>query len=380
MANAATSREFVNLLVDLDERFGDETLNRALARVHADGFTFSDVEKVDERRLSWIDAVFDGTWSSEVALGSAVFATRGREPLPVGFAAYGASGLRFYWLRAWQNREDVGIFGPFGIVAEFKETPLGSALLTVTLGAMRRRGYRHALIPAVTEPLFDFFGKTAGARIVERISMDRIAPNLRTTVLASGNGTNFQAVIDALGDGLGLEVQALISNRSDAFALERAKRAGIPAHVHLWDRNAVARERYDAELSERVASTEPDLVLLLGWMHVLAPEFVARFPQMINIHPAFLPFDGTAESVTMLDGTVIPAFRGAHAIRDAIEARVPWYGATAHRVEAAFDRGAILKRAPLRLTETEEERALAALRATEHNVLIGAIRRILAER
>jgi len=120
--------------------------------------------------------------------------------------------------------------------------------------------------------------------------------------------------------------------------------------------------------------------LMLGWMHVVASEFFTRLPQTINIHPAFLPHDVRAESLTMPDGAVIPAFRGAHAIRDALRAGSPWYGATAHRVTADVDRGAVLQRAPLPLTEKEEDAALAALRPTEHGVLIGALRRILAER
>jgi phosphoribosylglycinamide formyltransferase-1 len=186
-------------------------------------------------------------------------------------------------------------------------------------------------------------------------------------------------VIDAL-PGLGLDLRAVIANRATAFAIQRAERAGIPRHVLVWDRKRVPRDRYDAELTGLVTATDPDLVLLLGWMHVLPPRFIERFSEMINIHPAFLPYDTDADNVTMPDGAVIPAFRGAHAIADAIAAGSRWYGATAHRVSIEPDRGTILQRAPLLLTEKEEDAALAALRQTEHAVLLGAIQRVLNER
>lgn len=374
------SREFVNLLVDLDARFSPQAAQAAIARIREAGYTIADATRLDERYLSWIDLVFDGTWSGEAANASAIVLSNASDHVPVGFAAYGASGLRFYWLRAWENREDVGILGPVGIVPEHRQPPLQTALLTVALARMREAGFLHALIPAVTEPVYDLFVSATGGKVVEKFSMDRIAPDLRTTVMASGGGTNFQAVIDELPHGLGLDLRALIVNRPEVFAIERAKRAGIPVHVHAWDRRAKPRERYDEELIELVESTQPELILMLGWMHVVSPEFFTRLPQAINIHPAFLPHDARADRLTMPDGTVIPAFRGPHAIRDALRAGSPWYGATAHRVTAEIDRGAVLKRAPLPLVEKDEERALAALRPTEHGVLIGAIRRLLAER
>ena len=376
----ATSREFVNLLVDLDDRFSSERTTEVLGTVRAGGFGFADINKVDERYLSWIDLTFGGTWSSEAANGSAILLATLRERTPVGFAAYGARGLRFYWLRAWENREDVGILGPFGITPQYREPKLEANLLRATLGTMREHGYRHALIPAVTEPLYDFFVSTTGGRIVERFSMDRYAPDLKTVVMASGGGTNFQAVIDALPDGLGIDIRALVVNRAEAYAIKRANRAEIPVYLHLWDRSAKSRERYDEELIELIEGEEPDLILMLGWMHVVSRAFFERLPLTLNIHPAFLPHDVRAEKVTMPDGQVIPAFRGAHAVRDALRAGSPWYGATAHRVTAEIDRGEILKRFPVRLTEEDEERAVEALHPTEHSVLIGAIRRILAER
>jgi phosphoribosylglycinamide formyltransferase-1 len=377
-AEATTQREFVNLLVELDERFDDATLARAHETIERAGFVLDDV--LDERMLSWIDFTFGGTWSSELLDASAIFATRKNDREPVAFAGYGATSSTYYWMRAWKDRDDVGVLGPLGVPQALRGTALARAVVDAALARLKRAGFRHTLIPAVTEAFFDFFSGLPGVREVERFSMNRVAPDLRTVVLASGGGTNFQAVVDELPNGLGLDVRALVVNRPEAFAAERARRANVPVHVHAWDRATAARREYDDALISLVAQSEPDLVLLLGWMHVLPAAFVERFPLTVNIHPAFLPYDGSAETVTMPDGVTIPAFRGAHAIRDAIAASSPWYGATAHRVEVEFDRGTILKRAPLRLTEKEEEKALAALRPTEHAVLIGAVRRILAER
>lgn len=366
----------VNLLVDLDdERAGAEALEGAVAAALAARFTLEQADAPAEQRLAWIDATFGGTASGEIHAGSAWFGVRDGEP--AGVVGYGARGLRFRWLRAWEDERDVGILGPLKIAAVEAAPALEQALLMTALGSLRDRGFRHALLSVPGgDPRVARYGAQLGARVVERFPAAHLA--VRTTVLASGGGSNFQAVLDAAD--LGLDVRALIVNRPGAYALERAKRAGVPSHLHVWDRKTVAREHYDAELIELVARTEPELILLLGWMHVVPAGFLSRFSEAVNIHPAFLPYDAQAEETVMPDGTVIPAFRGAHAIRDALAARAPWYGATAHRVSADPDRGAILQRAPLRLTQREEAAALAALRPTEHSVLLGAIRRVLAER
>jgi phosphoribosylglycinamide formyltransferase-1 len=200
--------------------------------------------------------------------------------------------------------------------------------------------------------------------------------SLRTTVLASGGGTNLQTVIDAIDEGfVALELCSVIANRADAFALERARRAGIPARALVWDRTALSREAYDEELLALVASSEPELVLLLGWMHVLSRAFVERFPTILNIHPAYLPLDPRADEVVVPDGTTIPAFRGAHAIRDAIAAGSRWYGVSVHRVGTEVDRGEIIERRAVPLNAKTPEEALEALRPVEREVLRAALRR-----
>ena len=117
----------------------------------------------------------------------------------------------------------------------------------------------------------------------------------RLVVLASGSGSNLQALIDAVMEGrLQAEVTKVIVNRRGALARERARRAGIPEECRLLgpymggapDR-LEARSRYDADLADAVATCQPDLVVLAGWMHILSMAFLHRFPrQVINLHPA----------------------------------------------------------------------------------------------
>ena len=131
----------------------------------------------------------------------------------------------------------------------------------------------------------------------------------RLAVLASGSGTNLQAIIDAVAAGrLDAEVTRVIVNRRGAAARRRARKAGIPEDCRLLspyldgaaDRRE-ARRRYDADLAEAVAAGQPDLVVLAGWMHLLSMAFLDRFPnRVVNLHPA-LP--GMFPGATAIDET-----------------------------------------------------------------------------
>ena len=113
----------------------------------------------------------------------------------------------------------------------------------------------------------------------------------RLVVLASGAGTNLQAILDATGDGrVDATVSAVVSNRRDAFALDRARAAGIPAHV-ITLRNGEARRSHDARLLACVASYRPDWVILAGYMRLLTMDFLGPMSgRVVNLHPA-LPGD-----------------------------------------------------------------------------------------
>jgi phosphoribosylglycinamide formyltransferase-1 len=373
----------VNLLVDLsDERFAPDALARARGAIESGGFSF-ERGRADDRLLAWLDDAFGGTWSSEAFAANNVVATsRDRH---VGFAAYAAQGLKFSWLRGYGARPDVGIFGPFGVDPAFRGSPAGPNLLIAALASLRENGYAHALIPAVgEEKLIAYYARHTGARIVERFEKDRWQQRKwRTTVLASGNGSNFQAVLDAIAGGrLPLEITTLVTNNERAYAIERARAAHVRSLLILpWHRATTTRADYDDLLRREVEASAPELVLLLGWMHLLDASFVASFPEMINIHPAFLPLDQSRDVVGMPDGSQIRAYRGAHAIRDALRDESRWVGASSHRVTLDADCGPVLVRKPLAIVPGEDAAAiLERLHPIEHRVLTSGIMRWVYER
>lgn len=377
----------VNLLVDFaDDRFARETpretVARGIASAREQGYAIDDAADETDRLCAWVDQHFAPSWwSSEIRLGRASIAHAADGDI-AGFVAYDARGLRFPWLRAYADRADIGLFGPYGLAPERRGTGLGDALLVKALGELRLAGYSHALIPAVAgDRLIAMYRARTGARIVDEFAYD--APvRYRTTILASGGGTNVQNVIDNIESGrVPLDITCVIANSPDAFALMRARRAGIQSAAVVWDRSAESRAAYDGRVLATVAATEPDLILLLGWMHVLPAAFIDRFPEILNLHPAFLPFDSHADSVRMPDGSLIPAFRGAHAIRDALAAGVAWSGASVHRVSAQVDRGEIVVRTPLSIVGmSDQETVVRALRSVEHGAVLSAIRRWVFER
>ncbi len=241
--------------------------------------------------------------------------------------------------------------------------------------SLAERGYREAVIPAVAPADVPYFERNAGAVLAESVDLGRGGRRWRATVLASGHGGNLQNVIDAsLAGELPLDVTAVVVNRPGAYAIERAAAAGIDATVVAWRRSEEERQAYDARVIAAVAQTQPDLVLLLGWMHVLPPAFVERFPQALNLHPAFLPLDFTLDAVTMPDGSSLTAYRGAHAFEDALNAGAAWSGATVHRVNAAVDRGEVFARLPFRIDGETRPVLEGRLAHIERNVVKTAIR------
>ena len=371
------AREVVNLLARLDDaRFEPQPIHHEIEAWDMAGTRVERHVRPPADVLAWIDLEFGGSWSSEVALGGAWVA---RDAAGIaGFAAFDARGLRFTWLRAWSERRDVGIFGPFGVAERARGTGLGVLLLRAALCSLRERGYGSALIPAVGgDRLRAYYEREAGAQAVERFDLGQLAGVRRAVVLASGSGSNFQSVADGARDRtLPLEVVRLVCNRPRAGAVERAARAGVPVRVAAWDRSNVPRALYDAEVIDAVAAAEPDLVLLLGWMHVLPAAFVERFADALNLHPSFLPLDPGADTVTMPDGSVEPALRGAHAVDDAFAGGARWGGASVHRLAVEVDRGAIVARAPLLRGDGEDKDAFVQrLHALEHRVLASAVKR-----
>jgi phosphoribosylglycinamide formyltransferase-1 len=181
-------------------------------------------------------------------------------------------------------------------------------------------------------------------------------------VLISGRGSNLQAIIDATRDGrLDATIAVVISNRADAFGLERARAAGIETLV-LDHRGYPSRADYDAAVVAALRERDVALVCLAGFMRLLSPLFVEAFPnRILNIHPALLP-----------------AFPGLHAQRQALEHGVKVSGATVHLVDAHLDAGPIVLQAAVPVLADDTEETLSArILVQEHRLYPEAIRLVL---
>jgi phosphoribosylglycinamide formyltransferase-1 len=174
-------------------------------------------------------------------------------------------------------------------------------------------------------------------------------------VLVSGNGSNLQALLDA-----GLPVRAVASNRKDAYALVRARAAGVPAATFDLACHA-GREERDLVMATWLEEHGVELVVLAGYMHLLTQPFLRRFPdRVVNVHPSLLP-----------------AFPGTRAIEDALQADVQETGVTVHLVDEGVDTGPVLRQEPVPLEPRAslEER----IHAVEHRLLPAVVRAMMEE-
>jgi formyltetrahydrofolate-dependent phosphoribosylglycinamide formyltransferase len=185
----------------------------------------------------------------------------------------------------------------------------------------------------------------------------------RLVVLASGNGSNLQAVIDACADGrLPAQVSAVISDVAHARALERADAAGIPA-VHVGHRAGESRADYDARLAEVVTGFDPDFVVLAGWMRVLSMSFLGWYPGMVvNLHPA-LP--GELPGLHAIERAFAEAQAGDRSSSGVMVHLVPDEGVDDGPVLAT----AVVAIHPGDTLDTFEQR----VHATEHQLLVDAL-------
>ncbi|KLL12698.1 phosphoribosylglycinamide formyltransferase [Protofrankia coriariae] len=182
----------------------------------------------------------------------------------------------------------------------------------------------------------------------------------RLVVLASGVGTTLQAVLDACRDpSFGAEVVAVGTDRFGTGAQERAVAAGIPVFtVRLED--FPRRETFDEATAERIATCDPDLLVLAGYMKILGKQVIGRF-RTVNTHPSLLP-----------------AFPGAHAIRDALAHGVKVSGVTVHWVDEGVDTGPILAQAAVDVEASDTEETLRSrIQAVERILYVQTIGRIV---
>jgi phosphoribosylglycinamide formyltransferase-1 len=181
----------------------------------------------------------------------------------------------------------------------------------------------------------------------------------RIAVLVSGEGSNLQAILDKVHGRDGIEVVCVASNRADARALERAQAAGLETGVFDAADFGTDRVLRDRLLGDWLEAREPNLLVLAGFMEILSPEFIHRFQRrIVNVHPSLLP-----------------AFRGIHAIEKALDYGVRVTGVTVHFVDEGVDSGPIILQQSFELPYSAELEAIEeSVHAIEHELLPRAIR------
>lgn len=182
-------------------------------------------------------------------------------------------------------------------------------------------------------------------------------PSLRLVVLVSGSGTLLQSVLDAVADGLPIEVCAVGADRDAITGLDRARAAGIPTFVVPLGSHP-DRDSWDRALAETIGAHRPDLVLSAGFMKILGPAVLASH-RVINTHPALLP-----------------SFPGAHGVRDALRHGVKVTGCTIHEVDAGVDTGPILAQRAVEIADGDTEDTLhERIKVAERELLVELLRR-----
>ena len=186
---------------------------------------------------------------------------------------------------------------------------------------------------------------------------------LKIAVLASGSGSNLQAIIDEIKSGfLPVELALVLSDKPQDYALQRAEAAGVPTKV-LLPADFASREDYDAELVRLLKASGAEAVALAGYMRLVTPVFLQAFPhRVLNIHPALLP-----------------SFPGLHGQRQAFEYGVKVAGCTVHFVDEGMDSGPIILQAPVPVLEDDDADSLAARILEQEHIIYPLALRLLAE-
>ena len=190
------------------------------------------------------------------------------------------------------------------------------------------------------------------------------APALPIVVLLSGSGSNLQAIIDRITEGrLNARILAVISNKADAYGLQRAQQAGIPTEViehHQFD----SRESFDTQLIKSIDKYQPELIVLAGFMRILTDEFVHHYyGKMINIHPSLLP-----------------KYRGLHTHRRALEAGDNKHGLSIHFVSSELDGGPVILQKTVPVMAGDTEQILAQRVLTEEHKAYPQVIQWIAEK
>ena len=207
---------------------------------------------------------------------------------------------------------------------------------------------------ALISPPICPIGGRSEHQILNPITNQRV----RLGIMASGSGSNFEAIVQAIHSGqLNAEVPVLIYNNPTATVVERAKRLGIPA-ICLDHRQFTTRELLDQAIVEVLVSYQADWVVMAGWMRIVTPVLINAFPnRVLNIHPSLLP-----------------SFKGGKAIEQAFQSGVKITGCTVHHVVTEVDSGNIVMQAAVPvLTNDTLETLQARLQIQEHKIYPAAI-------
>ncbi len=185
---------------------------------------------------------------------------------------------------------------------------------------------------------------------------------MNIAVFCSGNGSNFQAIVDSLKDDLSTKVALMVCDNPEAFALQRARKEGIKS-VLIERKKFKNKEEFENEIIKNLEQENIELICLAGFMRIIGPTLLKKYPNsIINIHPALLP-----------------AFKGAHAIRDALEAKAKTTGVTVHFVDREMDHGPIILQETVEIGENDTEESLAErIHKIEHQLYPKTIKLFVA--
>jgi phosphoribosylglycinamide formyltransferase 1 len=205
-------------------------------------------------------------------------------------------------------------------------------------------------LPALVSPAFDPAAECA-------LAVGAAEP-LRLGVMASGSGSNFEAIADAIAQGtLNAHIALVIYNNADAPVVERANRLGVPTQL-LDHRSFETREALDEAIAKALKAADVEWVIMAGWMRRVTQQLISAFPRRIlNIHPSLLP-----------------SFPGVRAVEQALNAGVKITGCSVHYVELVVDSGPIVMQAAVPvLADDSVESLQARIRVQEHQIFAQAI-------
>lgn len=187
--------------------------------------------------------------------------------------------------------------------------------------------------------------------------------SLRVAVFASGQGTNFQAIVDAVQEGkLDVTIELLVCDKPSAPVVERARRAGVNAFV-FTPKDYPSREAYETEILAELRTREVDLIVLAGYMRIITPVLAEPYyGRMINIHPSLLP-----------------AFPGVNGIGQALSYGVKLTGVTVHYVDGGLDSGPIIAQTAVAVADDDTEASLAERIHAAEQALLPSVIQLIAQ-